>query len=45
LWADVFATAAIARGDSAREWVDGLAGTSGLLVWADGGTHGWENPV
>jgi thiamine biosynthesis lipoprotein len=45
LWADVFATAAIARGDSAREWVDGLAGTSGLLVWADGGTHAWGNPV
>jgi len=45
LWADVFTTAAIARGDSAREWVEELAGTSGLLVWADGETHGWENPV
>jgi thiamine biosynthesis lipoprotein len=43
LWADVFATAAIARGDSAREWVEGLAGTSGLLVWADGATHAWGN--
>ena len=45
VWADVFATAAIARGDSARDWVSGLSGTSGLLVWADGVTHTWGNAV
>ena len=42
LWADVWATAAVARGASAVEWVDTLAGTSGLLVLADGTVHRWS---
>lgn len=45
LWADVFATAAVARGTSAVEWVHGLHGTSGVLVLDDGTTHTWSNPV
>lgn len=45
LWADVFATAAIARGASAVHWVSTLHGTSGLLVLADGSVHRWANPV
>lgn len=43
MWADVFATAAVARGASAVEWVHGLHGTSGLLVLADGTAHRWVN--
>ena len=43
MWADVWATAAIARGTSAIEWVETLHGTSGLLVLADGSTHSWQN--
>lgn len=43
LWADVFATAAVALGREAVEWVSGLHGTSGLLVLADGGVHRWQN--
>lgn len=42
LWADVWATAAVARGASAVEWVDTLTGTSGLLVLADGTVHRWS---
>jgi thiamine biosynthesis lipoprotein len=45
LWADVFATAAIARGADAVDWVSGLHGTSGLLVMADGSVHRWANEV
>ncbi|MDO8106410.1 FAD:protein FMN transferase [Isoptericola sp. b441] len=45
LWADVFATAAIARGASAVDWVSTLHGTSGLLVLADGSVHRWANAV
>ncbi len=45
LWADAFATAAVARGASAVEWVSTLHGTSGLLVLADGTVHRWANPV
>jgi thiamine biosynthesis lipoprotein len=43
LWADVFATAAVALGREAVEWVGGLHGTSGLLVLADGRLHRWQN--
>lgn len=45
LWADVFATAAIAQGARAVDWVSTLHGTSGLLVLADGSVHRWANPV
>lgn len=45
VWADVFATAAVAHGRAAVEWVQGLHGTSGLLVLADGTVHRWSNPV
>ncbi|MCV2393148.1 FAD:protein FMN transferase [Actinotalea sp. M2MS4P-6] len=45
IWADVFATAAVARGASAVDWVSTLHGTSGLLVLADGTVHRWANPV
>lgn len=43
VWADVFATAAIALGTDAVTWTQGLAGTSGILVLADGGVHRWAN--
>ena len=43
LWADVFATAAVARGASAVDWVHGLHGTSGLLMLTDGTVHSWSN--
>ena len=45
MWADVWATAAVARGASAIEWVNTLFGTSGLLVMADGTVHRWQNEV
>ncbi|WP_448631050.1 FAD:protein FMN transferase [Cellulomonas soli] len=45
LWADVMATAAVARGPQAVEWVETLPGTSGVLVLADGQIHRWSNPV
>ncbi len=45
LWADVFATAAVALGTDAVGWTQGLAGTSGLLVLADGTVHRWANAV
>lgn len=45
VWADVFATAAVAHGRSAVDWVRGLHGTSGLLVLADGTVHRWANAV
>jgi thiamine biosynthesis lipoprotein len=43
VWADVFATAAVARGAGAVDWVHSLHGTSGLLVLADGSVHRWQN--
>ena len=43
LWADVWATAVVARGASAIDWVGTLHGTSGLLVLADGTVHRSQN--
>jgi len=43
MWADVFATAAVALGRDAVEWTSGLHGTSGMLVLADGVVHRWAN--
>lgn len=43
MWADVWATAAIARGAAAVDWVETLHGTSGMLVLADGRVHRWQN--
>lgn len=43
LWADVWATTAVARGASAPAWTRTLAGTSGLLVLADGTVHRWHH--
>lgn len=45
MWADVFATAAVAMGRAATAWVGSLHGTSGMLVLADGAVHRWGNPV
>ncbi|GCD21082.1 FAD:protein FMN transferase [Cellulomonas algicola] len=45
LWADVFATAAVAQGVTAVDRVHELHGTSGVLVLDDGSTHAWSNPV
>lgn len=46
VWADVFATAAIALGPAdAVGFVELLHGTSGLLVLADGTRHTWANAV
>jgi FAD:protein FMN transferase len=39
LWADVYATAAIARGPDALGWLDRLPDYEALLVDADGGRH------
>jgi thiamine biosynthesis lipoprotein len=36
LWADVYATAAFARGPGAAEWLSGLDGWSALVVGAAG---------
>lgn len=44
LWADVFATAIVALGPDAEDFVATLHGTSGLLVRTDGTTHTWANP-
>lgn len=41
MWADVWATAAVARGTAVLDWVSTLEGTSGLLVLADGTVHRW----
>jgi thiamine biosynthesis lipoprotein len=44
LWADVYATAAAARGPAAMPWLDGLAGYEALLVSRSGllrSTGGW----
>ncbi|MEV6971451.1 FAD:protein FMN transferase [Hamadaea sp. NPDC051192] len=44
LWADVYATAAFARGASALEWLATLDGYEGLVVTSDGrvrSTPGW----
>lgn len=43
LWADVWATAAVALGEDAVRWVASLHGTSGMLVLADGRVHRWAN--
>lgn len=45
VWADVLATAAVAHGAGALDWVASLHGTSGVLVMADGHVHRWSNPV
>lgn len=45
MWADVFATAAVAMGRASGDWVASLHGTSGMLVLADGTVHRWGNPV
>lgn len=45
LWADVLATAAVARGAAALEWTGTLHGTSGMLVTTRGEVHRWSNPV
>lgn len=45
MWADVFATAAVALGADAPAFVDGLHGTSGVLVRPDGTRHTWANEV
>ena len=44
VWADVLATAAVARGSGAIAWLDGLPGVDALLVGDDGRqerTSGW----
>lgn len=44
LWADVYATAAVAHGPAALSWLERLDGYEALLVDADGGRHvtaGW----
>lgn len=46
LWADVYATAAVARGTSAIEWLGDLDGYEALLVTASGllrQTEGWPD--
>jgi thiamine biosynthesis lipoprotein len=46
-WADVYATAAVARGAAAVTWLAGLAGYEALLVCDDGSllaTPGWPRP-
>lgn len=43
MWADVWATAAVARGAAAIDWTSSLHGTSGLLVLDDGTIHRWQN--
>jgi thiamine biosynthesis lipoprotein len=44
VWADVWATAAVARGVGAVGWTESLHGTSGMLVLADGTVHRWALP-
>jgi thiamine biosynthesis lipoprotein len=39
MWADVYATAIIARGGTSLDWLAGLGGYEALLVAADGGVH------
>ncbi|WP_407345574.1 FAD:protein FMN transferase [Pengzhenrongella phosphoraccumulans] len=43
MWADVWATAVVARGAGAIDWLPTLHGTTGLLVLADGTVHRWQN--
>ena len=43
VWADIWATALVAMGEEARTRTASLAGTSGLLVFADRQTHRWAN--
>lgn len=44
LWADVHATAAVVHGGAADVTAGMPAGTSGLIVLADGTTRRWQNP-
>ncbi len=44
VWADVWATTAVARGIGAVEWTGSLHGTSGMVVLADGTVHRWALP-
>ena len=44
VWADVWATTAVARGVGAVEWTGSLHGTSGMVVLADGTLHRWALP-
>jgi len=44
VWADVWATTAVARGVGAVGWTGSLHGTSGMLVLADGTVHRWSQP-
>ena len=41
MWADVFATAAVAMGPAGARWAAGLPDTSGIAVLADGTVHRW----
>ncbi len=43
VWADVFATALVARGREAVTWAQGLHGTAGMIVLVDGEVHRWAN--
>lgn len=43
LWADVYATAAVARGADALDWLATLDGYAALLVDAAGGVRGTPN--
>ena len=46
MWADVYATAAVARGPAALDWISGLDGYEALLVSAEGllrVTDGWPD--
>ncbi|MGV8979332.1 MAG: FAD:protein FMN transferase [Cellulomonas sp.] len=45
VWADVWATSAVARGASAVTWTESLHGTSGILMLADGTVHRWAQPL
>ncbi|HEX5332885.1 MAG TPA: FAD:protein FMN transferase [Cellulomonas sp.] len=44
VWADVWATTAVARGAGAVEWTESLHGTSGMVVLANGTVHRWSLP-
>lgn len=47
MWADVYATAALVRGEAALDWLETLEGYAGLLVSSDGvqATTGWAGEV
>jgi len=47
LWADVYATAAVARGPTALDWLDGVDRYEAMMVSAFGPigvTTGWPAP-